>query len=137
MATTDYLEAVVRTSIYRPNWYYLQPARSAFCRLIFFFNGSIASVGLGSFFSLLIYSQSVGLLGRVISSSQDLYLNTGENKHIYTPHINALSVIRTHDHSVRASECSSCLRPLDYRDRLASERAKAVHALDRSTTVTG
>jgi hypothetical protein len=39
--------------------------------------------------------------------------------------------------SVRASEDSSCLRPLDYRDRLASERAKTVHALDRSTIVTG
>jgi hypothetical protein len=26
-------------------------------------------------------SQAVGLLGRVISSSQDLYLNTGKQKH--------------------------------------------------------
>jgi hypothetical protein len=36
-----------------------------------------------------------------------------------------------------ASEDSSCLRPLGYRDRLASERAKTVHALDRSANVTG
>jgi hypothetical protein len=36
-------------------------------------------------------------------------------KHIYTPNIHTLSVIRTHDHSVRASEDSSCLRPLGYR----------------------
>jgi hypothetical protein len=52
------------------------------CQLFFFFffflnNGSTALVGLGRFFSFLIYSQSVGLLGRVISSSQGLYLNTG------------------------------------------------------------
>jgi hypothetical protein len=58
--------------------------------------------------------------------------------------------------SVRASEDSSCLRPRGHCDRLASERAKTValdraahcdrlaseramtvHALDRSTTVTG
>jgi hypothetical protein len=32
--------------------------------------------------------------------------------------IHALSGIQTHDHSVRASEDSSCLRPLAYRDRL-------------------
>jgi hypothetical protein len=37
----------------------------------------------------------------------------------------------------RASEDSSYLKPLGYRDRLASERAKTVHALDRSATVTG
>jgi hypothetical protein len=71
-------------------------------------------------FSFLIYSQSVGLLGRVISSSQSLYLNTGQHKyrktHIHTKH-HALSGIRTHDHSVRASEDSSCFRALGYRDR--------------------
>jgi hypothetical protein len=38
---------------------------------------------------------------------------------------------------VRASEDCSCLRPRGYRDRLGSERAKTVHALDRSATVTG
>jgi hypothetical protein len=42
--------------------------------------------------------------------SQGLYLNTGRHKHIYTPNIHALSGIRPHDHSVRASENSSCLR---------------------------
>jgi hypothetical protein len=40
-----------------------------------------------------------------------------QNKHIYTRNIHDLSGIRTHDHSVRASEHSSCLRPLGYRDR--------------------
>jgi hypothetical protein len=41
-----------------------------------------------------------------------------QNKYIYTPNIHALSGIRTHDHSTRASEDSSC-------------------ALYRSATVTG
>jgi hypothetical protein len=40
-----------------------------------------------------------------------------KNKHIYTPNIHVLNGIRTHDHSIRASEDSSCLRPLGYRDR--------------------
>jgi hypothetical protein len=38
-------------------------------------------------------------------------------EHIYTPNIHALSEIRTHDHSVPASEDSPCLRSLGYRDR--------------------
>jgi hypothetical protein len=54
-----------------------------------------------------------------------------------TLNIRALSGIQTHGPGVRASEDSSCLRPLGCRDRLASERAKTVHALDRSATVTG
>jgi hypothetical protein len=37
--------------------------------------------------------------------------------HTHTPNIHAVSGIRTHDHSVRASEDSLCLRPLSYRDR--------------------
>jgi hypothetical protein len=60
-----------------------------------------------------------------------------QNKHIYTPTINAQSGIFTHDHNVRASEDSSCLRLLGFRDRLVFERAKTAHALDRSASVTG
>jgi hypothetical protein len=41
-----------------------------------------------------------------------------QNKHIYTPNTHALSGIRTRDHIARASEDSSCLRPLGYRNRL-------------------
>jgi hypothetical protein len=41
-------------------------------------------------FSFLIYSQSVGLLGRVVSLLQGLYLNTGQHKHrktrVHTKH---------------------------------------------------
>jgi hypothetical protein len=57
-----------------------------------------------------------------------------QNKSIHIANIHALGRIRTHDPSVRASEDSSCHRPRGYCDRLASERAKTVHALDRATT---
>jgi hypothetical protein len=49
------------------------------------------------------FSQTVGLLGRVISPSQSRYLNTGQYKHRINAHtdILALSGIRTHDPRVR------------------------------------
>jgi hypothetical protein len=59
----------------------------------------------------LIFSQAVGLLERVISSSQGLYLNTGQHKHRKT---------RTH-----------IKHPCPRRD------SKTVHASDRSATATG
>jgi hypothetical protein len=77
-------------------------------------------VGPGLFFSFVIFfTQRVGLLGRIISTSQGLYLYTGQHKHRINAHTNihASSRIRTYDPSVRASEDSSCLRPLVYRDR--------------------
>jgi hypothetical protein len=40
-----------------------------------------------------------------------------QSKRIHTPNINALSEIRIHDPSVRASEESSWLRPRGYCDR--------------------
>jgi hypothetical protein len=90
--------------------------------ILFFFTGSTASLprALASAFSFVIILQTVGLLGRVISSSQGLYLNTGQHKHginTYTPNIHVLCGIRTHDPSFRASEDSSSLRPLGYCDR--------------------
>jgi hypothetical protein len=65
--------------------------------------------------------QSIGFLGRVISSSQGLYLytNTEKRTHIQTLNIHALSEIRTHGPGFRASEDSACLRSLGYRDRLS------------------
>jgi hypothetical protein len=63
----------------------------------------------------------VGLLGRVISPSQGLYLNTGQHKrriNAYTHQtIHALCGIRTHEPGFRASEDSSCFIPLGYRDQ--------------------
>jgi hypothetical protein len=43
--------------------------------------GSTALVNLGRFFSFLIYTQSVGLLGRVINPSQGRCLHTKQYKH--------------------------------------------------------
>jgi hypothetical protein len=67
----------------------------------------------------------VWLLGRVISSSQGLYLNTGQHKHRINAH--------THTHTHTKHPCL-----VEFEPTIAvSERAKTVHALDRSATVTG
>jgi hypothetical protein len=59
------------------------------------------------------FSQTVGILGRVISLSQGRYLNPGQHKHRINAHTNiyALCGIRTHDPTVR--------------------RTNTVHALDQ------
>jgi hypothetical protein len=77
-------------------------------------------------FSFLDLRRSIGLLGRVISSSQGLYLYTNTEKHTLILNIHALSGIRTHDHGFRASEDSACLRPLGYRDRLETTILQAI-----------
>jgi hypothetical protein len=79
---------------------------------------SLLSPGL--FFSFVMsFTQTVGLLGRVISPSQGQYLHAGQHKHRINAHIDihALSGIRTHDTSVRASEDSSCSRPRGHSDQ--------------------
>jgi hypothetical protein len=48
--------------------------------------GSTALVDLGRFFSFLIYTQSVGLLGRGISQSQGRYLHTEQHNHRIKAH---------------------------------------------------
>jgi hypothetical protein len=66
------------------------------------------------------YTQSVGLLGRVISPSRGVYLHTEQHKHKIKAHntdIHVLSGILTHDPSVRSSEDSSCLRHRGHCDR--------------------
>jgi hypothetical protein len=65
--------------------------------------------------------QMIGLLGRVISSSQSLDLNTGQHKH----RINAY----TYQTSMPCVEFEPTIA--------VSKRAKTVHCLDRSATVTG
>jgi hypothetical protein len=80
--------------------------------------GSIALVDFRPFFSVLIYTQSVGLLGREISSSQGLYLHREQHKHNKPTHISMPRV--------------------GFEPKIpAFERAKAVHALGRAATVTG
>jgi hypothetical protein len=85
--------------------------------LLFFFWRYSPHLGLGLppwnspfHFGFLDLRPSVGLLGRVISSSQGLYLYTNTEKR--TPNIHALSEIQTHDPGFRATEDSTCLRPL-------------------------
>jgi hypothetical protein len=83
----------------------------------FFFFFLVAST-LGSLLPLLEHraefpqfldqGQSVGLLGRVISSSQGFYLYTNTQKrartHTQTPNVHVLSGIRTHDPGFRVNE---------------------------------
>jgi hypothetical protein len=83
---------------------------------VFFFSSSLLPLwSRGLISQFLDHSQTAGLLERVISSSQGLYLNTEKRAH--TSNIHALSGIRTHDPGLRASEDSTCLRQLGYRDR--------------------
>jgi hypothetical protein len=99
-----------------------------FCRDIFFPLWSYSpNLGLGQppwnspfHFGLLDLRHSVGLLGQVISSSQGLYLYRNTEKRTYT-----------HKHQTPMPWVG--LEPTIP----ASERAKTVHALDRSATVTG
>jgi hypothetical protein len=67
------------------------------------------------------FSQTVGLLRRVISPSQSLYLNTGQHKHRVNTY--------THQTSIPWVGFEPTIP--------ASEWAKTVHALDRAATVTG
>jgi hypothetical protein len=48
--------------------------------------GCTAPVDLGRFFSFLIYTESIGLLGRGISPSQGRYLHTEQHKHKIIAH---------------------------------------------------
>jgi hypothetical protein len=69
-----------------PSNYTLHFCASSSQVTFFFCYGSTALVGLGRFFSSLIYTQSVGLLGRVLSPSQSRYLHTGQHKHRINAH---------------------------------------------------
>jgi hypothetical protein len=70
---------------------------------------------------MIIFSQTVGLTGRVISSSQGRYLNTGQHKH-----------------RIKAYTYQTSMPWVGFEPTIpAFERAKTVHALDRATTVTG
>jgi hypothetical protein len=76
---------------------------------------------LASDFQFHDHLQTVGLLGRVISSSQGIYLNTGQHKH------------RINTYTYQTSKPYVGFGPTIP----ASKRAKTVHALYRSATVTG
>jgi hypothetical protein len=72
-------------------------------------------------FSFMIILQTVGLLGRVISLSKGLYLDTGQHKH------------RKNAYRYQTSMPCVGFEPMIP----ASEQAKTVHALDLSATVIG
>jgi hypothetical protein len=80
--------------------------------------GSTALVDLGRFFSFLIYTQSVGPLGRGISQLQSRYLHTEQHRQNKRTRI---SMPR-----VRFEPTTPVF-----------ERAKTVHALHRAATVIG
>jgi hypothetical protein len=91
------------------------------CQILFFSSGSTAPLTLASAFKFIIILQTVGLLVRVISPSQGLYLNTGQHKH----RINTY----THQTSMPCVGLEPTIPVFN--------RAKRVHVLDRSATVTG
>jgi hypothetical protein len=88
----------------------------------FFFQWLYSPLGLWLLiFRFTIILQTVGLIGRVISSSQGLYLNTRQHKH------------RINTYRYQTSMPCVGFEPMIP----VSKRTKTVHALDRSATVTG
>jgi hypothetical protein len=94
-------------------------------RVAFFSFGATAPIcdlaylpGTPFHFGLIHLTHSVGLLGRVISSSQGpLPVHKHRRTHTQIINIHSLYGIRTNDPGFRASEDSTCLIPLGYRDR--------------------
>jgi hypothetical protein len=89
-----------------------------------------AFMDLLCFFSFLIYTQFVRLLGRGISSSQGRYLHT---EYTHT-NIHASSGIRAHDSSVLAGEDGSCVRRRRHCDRQDSWISWYFHETGRLIT---
>jgi hypothetical protein len=81
-------------------------------------DGSAALVNFSSFFSFLIYTQSVGFFVRGISPSQGRYLHTEHHKH--------------------NKRTQTSMFQVGFEPTIpVFERAKTVHALDRAVTVIG
>jgi hypothetical protein len=76
------------------------------CHNLSIYGSTVLLLDHGRFFSLLIYTQSVGLLGLGISPSEGRYLHSEQHKHRINAHTDthASSWIRTHDSSLRAGE---------------------------------
>jgi hypothetical protein len=73
---------------------------------------------LGRFFSFLIYTQSVGLLGGGISQSQGRYIHTEQHKHRINAHGYPWFDLDSNPRSLCSrQQDSSCLRPRDDCDR--------------------
>jgi hypothetical protein len=70
--------------------------RSCFhCDLGFFFQWLFQPIQIPGllFSSVIIFSHTVGLLGRVVSPSQGRYLNTGQNKHRINAYTHQTSIL--------------------------------------------
>jgi hypothetical protein len=80
--------------------------------------GSTALVDLDRFFSFFIYTQSVGIIGRVIIPSQNRYLHREQHKQTLNANTSRLQAGFVPTIPVL-------------------ERAKTVHALDRAATLIG
>jgi hypothetical protein len=65
---------------------FILTALQQFCLNYLSIYGSTALMDFGRFFSFLIHTLSVGLLGRGISPSQGRYLHTEEHKHRINAH---------------------------------------------------
>jgi hypothetical protein len=84
--------------------------------VVSFFTGSTAPLGPGLCFQFYDHFTD----GRTFWTSDQLVarpLPKHRTTHAHTPNIHALCEIRTHEPSLRASEDSTCLRPLGYCDR--------------------
>jgi hypothetical protein len=92
---------------------------------------STVLVNLGRFFSFLI----LYTVGTAPWTGDQTVARPLPTHRINLTDIHAFSGNRTHDPSVQVGEDGLCRRPLGYRDRLASERAKTVHAVNRAATV--
>jgi hypothetical protein len=82
---------------------------------LFFFDWLYSPYGPSPLFSFLIYSQSAGFLGRMISSSQGLYRNTGQHRHRINTYTH-----QTWDSNPRSQRPSERRQPMPYTARLLS-----------------
>jgi hypothetical protein len=86
--------------------------------ILFYYGSTALLLGLGGFFSFLIYTQLVGLFGRGIGPSQGHYLHTEQHKQ---------------NKRTQTSMPGVGFEPMTP----LFERAKTVHALDGEATVIG
>jgi hypothetical protein len=114
------MKFITRSWFLRINTVHLQLLLLLLLLFYYYYSSTALCWALTTFSVSWSYTQSVGLLGREISLSQDLYLHTEQHEHrinVHNTDIHALSGIRTHDPRVQASEDSSYLRPRGHCDR--------------------
>jgi hypothetical protein len=98
----------MRSTLFTQDFERLRVIFSSVCVLEREGGGGIIRLRVKRFVSLQFLRQSIGLLGRDQPVARPL--PTQDNTNTVNADIHALSGIRTHDSSARASEDSSCLR---------------------------